>query len=136
VTVVDASVAVKWFTDHEPLADEARLILHAIEDDPRDFAVPELFMNEVLAVLARLPGATSAQVGEALGLLEGLGLHRVANGHELLATAARFAVAWGVSGDDATYLALASLLGGTWVTADERAAKRVRARGLARVLGR
>lgn len=136
MTVVDASVAVKWFTDDEPLAAEAQTILEAIQEKPRDFAVPELFMNEVLAVLARSPGATGRQVGEALGLIEALGLHRVANGHELLATAARLAVDWGLSGYDATYVALASLLGGTWLTADERAAKRVRTRKLVRILGR
>jgi predicted nucleic acid-binding protein len=136
MTVLDASVAVKWFTDDEPLAAEAQTILNAIQEKPRDFAVPELFMNEVLAVLARSPGANGPQVGEALGLIEALGLHRVANGHELLATAARFAVDWGLSGYDATYVALASLLGGTWLTADERAAKRVRTRKLVRILGR
>jgi predicted nucleic acid-binding protein len=77
VTVLDASVAVKWFVDGEPLADEARSILLAIQDDPRDFVVPELFMNEVLAVLARMPGATTEQVAESLDLLADLGLHRV-----------------------------------------------------------
>lgn len=136
MTVLDASVAVKWFVDGEPLVREARSVLLTIQDDPRGFVVPELFMNEVLAVLARMPGATTEQVAEALQLLAALGLHRVANGHDLLATAARFAVGWGLSGSDATYVALADLVGGQWLTADERALKRVRKRGLARLLAR
>ena len=88
---------------------------------------------------ARRARAPAGRYGRAGGrsarLIEALGLHRVANGHELLATAARLAVDWGLSGYDATYVALASLLGGTWLTADERAAKRVRTRKLVRILG-
>ena len=56
--VLDASVSLKWFVPGEPLAAEAAKVLDAIAEDPRPYAVPELFMNEVLAVLARLPGAT------------------------------------------------------------------------------
>lgn len=135
MTVVDASVAAKWFLPGEPLASEARAVLHAIRDEPREFLVPELFMNELLAVLARMHGVTAADVAEAISLVEALGLHRVANGHELLATAAGLAVDWGLSGYDATYVALARLVGGAWLTADRRAASRVRDRKLVRILG-
>lgn len=135
MTVLDASVAAKWFLPDEALATEARDVLHAIGDDPRAFIVPELFMNELLAVLARMPGVTAADVAEAISLVESLGLHRVANGHDLLATAAELSVDWGLSGYDATYVALARLVRGTWLTADRRAAARVRERKLVRILG-
>ncbi len=92
-------------------------------------------MNELLAVLARMQGVSAAEVAEAIALVEALGLHRVANGHELLATAAELAVEWGLSGYDATYVALARLVGGSWLTADRRAASRVRNRRLVRILG-
>ena len=134
--VLDASIALKWFVGSEPLANEARAILDDIESDPRPYVVPELFMNELLAVLSRLPGMTTGQLREALSLVESLGLARIANGHELLATAAAFAVEWRVSGYDATYLALATLTDGVWLTADERAAKRVPRKGLVRLLSR
>lgn len=91
-------------------------------------------MNELLAVLARLPGASSRQVKEAIGLVESLGLARIGNGHELLVTAAAFACDWGLSGDDDTYVALASLSGGVWLTADARAAAKVRQKALVRLL--
>ena len=52
--VLDASVAAKWFVDREPLADEAQVVLSHIESDPSAYVVPELFMNELLAVLCRL----------------------------------------------------------------------------------
>jgi predicted nucleic acid-binding protein len=136
VIVLDASVAVKWFVDGEPLVAEARGVLHQIADDPRSYVVPELFMNELLAVLARSPGAKADEVAEALSLVETLGLHRVGNGHELLDTAARVAIEWGLSGYDAVYVSLAKLVDGAWLTADRRAADRVRKRSLVRVLGR
>jgi predicted nucleic acid-binding protein len=136
VTIVDASVALKWFVDGEPLVAEARAVLDGIAEDPQPYAVPELFMNELLAVLARLPGATSARVREAMALVESLGLARIGNGHDLLARAADLACEWGLSGYDATYVALASLAGGVWLTADARAAAKVRHKRLVRVLGR
>jgi len=42
----------------------------------------------------------------------------------------------GLSSYDAVYVALASLTGGVWLTADARAAAKVPRRGLVRVLGR
>ena len=51
-------------------------------------------MNELLAVLCRLPASRPTKVREALGLVEALGLTRVGNGHELLSLAADFAGRW------------------------------------------
>lgn len=133
--VLDASVALKWFVDGEPLVDEARRVLDAIGRDPRPYLVPDLFMNEMFAVLARLPGASAAQVGGALGLLESLGLARIGNGHDLLAEATDLAFRWQLSGYDAIYVALASMSGAVWLTADAKAAKRIRRKGLVRLLG-
>lgn len=133
--VLDASVAIKWFVRDEPLAAAALHVLDAIGADPRPYAVPELFLNELLAVLARLPDATTEQTTRALSLVESLGLARIGNGHELLAAAAGFACDWGLSGYDAVYLAAAALGDGVWLTADGRAARKVRRRGLVRVLG-
>jgi predicted nucleic acid-binding protein len=136
VIVLDASVALKWFVDAEPLVEEARDVLDDIERDPRAYLVPELFMNELLAVLSRLPRASRSRVQGALHAVESLGLARVGNGHELLTAAADIACSWRISGYDAVYVALAALTGGEWLTADARAAARVPRRGLVRLLGR
>ena len=133
--VLDASVGIKWFVEDEPLVAEAREVLGAIEGDPSSFLVPELFLNELLAVLCRLPGSRPAQVKEALRLVEALGLTRVGNGHELLSLAADFASRWKLSGYDAVYAALAELSGAVWLTADGRAARRIGNSRLVRVLG-
>lgn len=133
--VLDASVAIKWFVGSEPLASEAVGVLGEIERDPSGVLVPELFMNELLAVLCRLPDSRPAKVREALGLVEALGLKRVGNGHELLSLAADFAGRWKLSGYDAVYVALAALSGGVWLTADARAARKIGDARLVRVLG-
>ena len=133
--VVDASVAIKWFVTQEPLVDEAAQVLDEIGRDPTPYGVPDLFMNELLAVLCRLPGSQSPKVQEALSLVEALGMARVGNGHELLALAADFAGQWTLSGYDAVYVALAALSDGVWLTADARAARRVRKSSLVQVLG-
>ena len=133
--VLDASVAIKWFVTDEPLVEEAALVLAEIEREPSPYAIPDLFMNELLAVLCRLPGSQSSKVQEALLLVEALGMARVGNGHELLALAADFAGQWKLSGYDAVYVALAALSDGVWLTADVRAARRIRRSGLVQVLG-
>ena len=133
--VLDASVAIKWFVKDEPLVAEAQRVLSEIQENPAAFVVPELFMNELLAVLCRMRPGRASRVREALGLVEALGIERVANGHELLALAADLSRRWRLSGYDAVYAALASLVDGVWLTADARAARRVGAEGLAKVLG-
>ena len=133
--VVDASVAIKWFVTEEPLVDEAAQVLDEIGRDPAPYGVPDLFMNELLAVLCRLPGSRPPRVREALSLVEALGMARVGNGHELLALAADFAGRWSLSGYDAVYVALAALSDGVWLTADARAARRIPKSGLVQLLG-
>lgn len=133
--VVDTSVALKWFVTDEPLVQEAGYVLNEIERDPSPYLVPELFMNELLAVLCRLPGSQPSRVQQALALVEALGLTRVGNGHELLELAADFARLWRLSGYDAVYVALAALTDGVWLTADSRAGHRVGHRDLVRLLG-
>ena len=133
--VVDASVAIKWFVTGEPLVDEAAQVLDQIGRDPTRYGVPDLFMNELLAVLCRLPGSQPAKVQEVLSLVEALGMARVGNGHELLALAADFAGRWRLSGYDAVYVALAALSDGVWLTADARVARRVSESRLVHLLG-
>lgn len=133
--VLDASVALKWFACDEPLAGEALAVLEQVKQAPHEFLIPDIFMAECLAVLCRMRGARTEHVQEALALIESLGMSRIPMGHELLQLAARYAMETGLSGYDAIYVALASLSQATWLTADERAARRVKTKGLARSLG-
>lgn len=132
ITVIDASVAIKWFVE-EKTQNTALAILEEIQNKPAQFAVPELFFNEMLGVLCRL-SQDSRTIQSYMAALENLGFYRVGNGHELIGQAARIACHYRVSGYDAVYVATAHLLRGKWLTADKEAAKRVQSLKLARVL--
>jgi predicted nucleic acid-binding protein len=124
--ILDASVAVKWFIAHEAGHDEAIRILDRIRDAPQRFAVPELFFNEMLAVLARLVASDTVALRGYLDALQDLGLERIGNGRDLLARAADLACRYELTGYDAIYAASAQLTDGIWLTADVRAHDKLR----------
>jgi predicted nucleic acid-binding protein len=132
ILVIDASVAAKWFVD-EPFSEEARSVLLALRDRPERFVVPELFFVEMLSVLSRIT-ESEEQLKELLGILEELGLARLALGHETLRRAAELAFSWGLTAYDAVYAATADLLGGQWLTADSRAHARIASLGISSLL--
>lgn len=134
--VLDASVAIKWFLANEPGREEALVILDQVRDQPGDFAVPELFFNEMLAVLARLLGRDSAALHGYLDALQDLGFERIGNGRELLAAAADLACRYGLSGYDSIYAASAQLVGGCWLTADAKAHKKIQRLRISKVVCR
>jgi predicted nucleic acid-binding protein len=133
IQVIDASIAAKWFVD-EPLAVEARKVLISLRDQPEGFAVPELFFVEMLSVLSRIT-ESEQQLKDLLGILEDLGLARLALGHETLRRAAELSFKWRLTAYDAVYAATADLLGGRWLTADSRAHTRIASLGISSLLG-
>ena len=68
--ILDASVAIKWFVPEEEGRREALAILDEVRDAPARFAVPDLFFNEMLAVLTRLASPDSSLVREYLDALQ------------------------------------------------------------------
>lgn len=134
IQVLDASVAIKWFLADEPGRDEALAFLDQVRDDPVRFVVPELFFNEMLAVLARLLGKDSSALRAYLDALQDLGFERIGNGRELLAAAADLACGFGLTGYDSIYAATAQLVGGEWVTADAKAHKKIQRLRISRVV--
>ncbi|MFZ1199644.1 MAG: type II toxin-antitoxin system VapC family toxin [Desulfobacterales bacterium] len=121
IWIIDASVAVRWFLEEEAhdCADE---VLKAVIENPRKFAIPELFAFEVYAVLQRLHphGLTAFQEG-VIPVLQG-GLLRHPMTEDLAVKANRF-VKKGLTGYDACYAALALDLKGFWLTFDKKAQK-------------
>lgn len=132
ILIIDASVAAKWFVD-EPDSEVARSVLLDLRDRPRRFAVPELFFVEMLSVLARM-AESEEQLKELLGILEDLGLARLALGHETLQRASELAFTQGLSAYAAVYAATADLMGGQWLTADTRAHEKIASLGISRLL--
>ena len=123
IWIIDASVALRWFLEEEAheYADE---VLKKVVEDPRRFAVPELFAFEVYAVLQRLHsnGLRVFRQG-IIPLLQG-GVLRHPMTEELAVKANRF-IKKGLTGYDACYAALALDLKGCWLTFDKKAHKRV-----------
>lgn len=132
--ILDASVAVKWFVPNEAGHADALRILDEVREHPESFAVPELFFNEMLSVLARLLGNDSASLRGYLDALQDLGFERIGNGRELLARAADLACAYRLTGYDAVYAASAQLVGGHWLTADARAHKKIQRLRISKVV--
>lgn len=133
IFVVDASIVVPWFFTDEPRRAHALLAREAVHHQPKHFVVPPLFHSEFVHVVARKSGKNEQFVKEALALLLALGLRTVFLSEAALLRTAHWACR-GLSGYDATYVALAEDLGGLWLTADERAAK-IAGRKFARILG-
>jgi len=119
IWVMDASVAVKWFLrdEHHP---HAQKVLEEVVRNPALFAVPELFLFEVYAVLKRRhPRGDEAFIDVILPILEG-GIYRQPMTKKLTERAGPF-VGMGLTGYDACYAALAEDLGALWITFDEKA---------------
>jgi predicted nucleic acid-binding protein len=119
IWIIDASVALRWYLEDEA-HDCAEEVLRAVVEDPRRFAVPELFAFEVFSVLQRLhPDGLQAFRKGIIPILQG-GILRHPMTDELAVKANRF-VKKGLTGYDACYAALALDLKSRWLTFDKKA---------------
>ena len=119
IWILDASVAVKWFVDEEH-SDKALEILEDILDHPTNYAIPELFFFEL-------------NHKDLLDILANIGFNRFSVTPEYLEEIHRFQK-MGISGYDASYLGLAALLKGKWLTFDEAAHKKVIKLGISKLV--
>jgi predicted nucleic acid-binding protein len=130
--VLDASVAVRWYLQSEEHRN-AQEVLGRLLESPFDFAVPELFAFEVLAVLCRAHAEPIKVYREGvLPLLHG-GMYRQPMTERLAVAAAGFAER-GLSGYDACYASLAHDLHATWLTFDSQAHRLLDAQGVSHLL--
>lgn len=119
IWIIDASVAIRWL-----LADEshpnAEAVLEKVVTTPESFAVPELFGFEVFSVIQRLhPDGVNAYTRAIVPILQS-GIFRQPMTEEL-ALAAEPYIKSGLTGYDASYAALAKMVGGRWLTFDQSA---------------
>jgi predicted nucleic acid-binding protein len=129
VSVIDASVAVKWFVD-EPGSDSA---LELLEAEQGNLYVPDIFVVEVAATLVRLANIDKASREKSraglyhlVDLIDGgaLALERTPPGRT--ADAAHIAIDLGHPLKDCIYLDLAMKMGRPLITADARFAAKAR----------
>lgn len=120
MTVIDASVAIKWFLV-EPETPAAIRVARAALEGGEVFAVPELFYYEVYAVVARRHADPERWAAAGMRWLFNLPLRRMPMTIEL-AERMRAFTASGLTGYDAAYAALARAHDGRWLTFDRKAA--------------
>jgi predicted nucleic acid-binding protein len=131
--VLDTSVVVPWFFEDEPLREQAIRVRAQLRDAPHRFLVPALFHSELVHVLARKSARDEKFVGRALELVLALGIRTLPLSQSALQRMAHW-TSRGLSGYDATFVALAESVSGRWLTADREAAAIV-GRALAETLG-
>ncbi|MBI1743438.1 type II toxin-antitoxin system VapC family toxin [Candidatus Acetothermia bacterium] len=120
--VVDANVALKLFFEQSGSDQTDALFAHLEANTRSRFYVPDFFYAEcasALANYARLTDYTPKQARQDMAELLALALH-VRSTADLAAEALDIALASGISGYDAFYVALSHRVNAPFVTADEK----------------
>ena len=117
--VLDASVASRWFIK-EANHPNAEKILKRVLDHPGEFAVPELFLNEMFSVLYRYHPDAGVVYEQSVYTLIRSGVLRYPMTPHIYSRAGRF-IGMGLTGYDAVYVALAEEIDGKWLTFDSKA---------------
>jgi predicted nucleic acid-binding protein len=125
--VPDTSVVIKWYRQGEILAEQALALRTAYLDGHIRVSVPNLLAYELTNVLRYKDDLTTALVEEAVQSLFDLGLESVPPTAIMMRRAAVIARAADATVYDATFAALAESREATFVTADERLARRLAA---------
>ncbi|MEM4374497.1 MAG: type II toxin-antitoxin system VapC family toxin [Nitrososphaerota archaeon] len=118
VLVLDASVAVKWFSA-EQLREKALLILKKYIDGEVELIAPSLLYYEVANALRYNPRFGIEEVKEAVKALEDLALKIYDFKGDLASNAVETAYRTGITVYDGAYIALARMEGATLYTADK-----------------
>ncbi len=120
--VIDTSIVAAWFFTDEPYREQSIAVKSAVGNNPANFIVPLLFYSELVHVLARKSRRDLEFVQSALGLVISLGIRTIHPSAKALERMAYWSCR-GMSGYDATFVALAEDLNGLWLTADNVGAR-------------
>lgn len=116
--VVDASVAVKWFSSEEH-SDKALRLIEMYEKEGADLSAPALLPYEVGNALRYNPGFGIEDVKEALTALDDLQIRLHPLKKDLTTLSIELAFTYGLTIYDSAYMAVAANSGSTVYTADE-----------------
>ncbi len=122
--VVDASVVVKWFVEEE-YSEEARLLKDAYSSGVFDIAAPSLLHYEVLNALKYSGAFGEDELKKVASILEDFQITLFELSGELASKTVELAMRKGITVYDASYAALAEMLGSVGYTADEKLLKKV-----------
>ncbi|MBI2339413.1 MAG: type II toxin-antitoxin system VapC family toxin [Deltaproteobacteria bacterium] len=132
VPIIDASVAIKWFVE-EKGRESALEILQNILESPQTHAVPELFYFELANAFNRLVPVPNEGQLKLMDQVLVLALRRFSMTGELFDLTRKYQ-RMGLSGYDASYVALAKMLKGIWLTFDETAHRKIAPLKISRLL--
>ena len=124
MSILDASVVLKWFVDEED-SDQALRLREEFFRGEREIVVPDLLLFEVANALRYNPGFTAEEIKEAVKTLFDLGIDIITPTYSLLAEAIELAKSLDVTCYDAAYVALAGELGFELITADGKLYRKV-----------
>lgn len=141
ITVVDTSIAINWFVYQEnsnnssgaDISERALKVLHSIYSNPQDYAVPELFYFEFTHVIKKLIKKPNSEQTKLIKSIFNLGWNRFSMTESFYLEVKYFQEV-GLSGYDASYVALAKVLKGKWLTCDVKAHRLVERFGVSRVM--
>jgi len=129
MSVLDASVILKWFLDEES-SSQALQLREEFYRGQREIVVPDLLLIEVANALRYNPSFTVEEIEEAVETLFDIGIIIVTPTYSLLSRAIELAKSLDVTCYDAIYLALAEELDFEFITADKKFWRRVAERGV------
>ena len=124
ILILDASVAVKWFT-MEPLRDKALIIRDKYVNGELDLEAPSLLYYEVANALRYNPRFGIEEVRSAVRALEDLAITIYDFKGELASRAVELAYRFGITVYDAAYVSLAAIRNATLYTADKEVVMKV-----------
>lgn len=126
MSVLDASVVLKWFVNEADSGQALRLRKEFYAGE-REIVVPDLLLFEIANALRYNPTFSVDEIKEALDTLFGMGIEIVTPTFSLLEKTVELAREFDLTCYDATYLALAEELDFEFITADERFYRRMKA---------
>ena len=132
-TVVDASVAVKWFSTEEG-SDRALSLRNQHVDGRRTLVAPDLLLYEVGNALRFKPGFNPSVTAKALDDLFDLQVDLLAPSKELVRKSSELAFKYGITMHDSCYLSVGELMGVEVVTAEDELLSRAKDCGFLRKL--
>ena len=119
MSVLDASVVLKWFVDEED-SDAALSLRQDFRQGESEIVVPDLLLYEVANALRFNPSFEAQEVNEAVKTLLDMEIDIVTPSSALLEKLIDLSVEHEITCYDATYFALAQEISFPLITADEK----------------
>ncbi len=130
---MDASVAVKWFTEEEGTEASVKIRDQHI-DGTLSLSAPDLLVYELSNALRYKPGFDEGKVRRAIADIIDLQVDLITPGRELMDKSAEAAFRYGATVYDSCYLALGELMGIEVYTSDRKFYEQAKGSGILKLI--